>query len=149
MIFTQRHPAVPRFQGSRSAEERVLQCLQVCVLHANFAKFSFQKCSWRPAVTRLRPSLSHSQRSARAASRRCPIHLRSPCNSLRPDSLSAAAAAAITLCGQPHSPRPESLGAVRGQLPRPESLAAACSPSPSTVTSLAAARLWLRRHSRD
>ena len=50
----------PIFQVSRAAEEQVLHCFSG--LRAKFAKFSFQKYSQRPTITRRGPS--HSQRPA-------------------------------------------------------------------------------------
>ena len=120
---------MPGFQVSQAAEERVLHCFSV--LRLNFAKFSFQKYSRWPAVTRLLPSLSHSQRPTVTRSARVPCAARAtrsgPIHSPRPQR------PAIIRSGQPHSPRLKSLGAARRQSPRPESLAVACSPSPSTV----------------
>ena len=86
-----RHAAVPMFQGSRAAEERVSYCFSGL---RNFGKFSFQKYSWWPAVTRLRPSLSHLQRPA--VTRHGPSHLCSLCNSLQPDQSPRQRRPAIT-----------------------------------------------------
>ena len=112
------HAAVPRFQGSRSdsEEERVLHCFSGLRVNLNFGKFSFQKYSRRPAdaaVTRLLPSLCHSQRPV--VTRRGPSHLRSTC---------------IRCCQCPiHSPRPRRPAITRsGQVTRrcPPSIAEAC-----------------------
>ena len=91
---------------SRAAEEQVLHCYSG--LRVNFAKFSFQKYSQRPAVTRRGPSLSGlpslaaarvTQACAARVTRRGPIHSPRP----RPAVTRSASFARPV---PSHSPRP-------------------------------------------
>ena len=111
---------MPRFQGLRAVEERVLLCFSgLRVKKVFFPKIlaAARRYSPPPEPDSLAEAQRHSTRPD--VTRRGPSHLRSPCNSLRPYSPSVAAAA------RHHSQRTASFAPARVTRRGPQSIAAA------------------------
>ena len=110
--------AMLQCRGSRGRERQrngfytAFKSVACATMRVNFAKFSFQKYSLRPAVIRLRPSLSHSQRPDVTRRGPSPTFTCAAARATRVGSIHSPLPRrpGITRSGQPHSSRPESLG---------------------------------------